>query len=66
MDFLDRFLKKILVHQISYSQRTDRRDEANGRFSQNANAHKSQVTNTGVYKAPADSEVRGSYRSEET
>jgi hypothetical protein len=53
------------MYQISRSQRTDKRDEANGCFSQIANAHNSQVTITGVYKAPADSEARGSCRSED-
>jgi hypothetical protein len=53
------------MYRISCSQRTDKRDEANGRFSQFANAHKSQVTITGVYKARADLEARGSSRSED-
>jgi hypothetical protein len=54
------------MYQILCSQRTDKRDEANGRFPQIANVHNSQVTITGLYMAPEDSEARGSCRSEDT
>ena len=57
MGFSGQIFEKSPIYQITCSQRTDRRDEANGRFSQIANAHESQVTNTGVCRAPADSEV---------